>query len=137
MTPEEWRVTLAKGAEAQFRKNYAEQLNWTPDTMRQQIERGLENSARFVALGDKLDEAVDQAIAKNNPAFKVGRLGLGWTKHGCISRVRPKNALAQAAHTERPGKYPGIPCDVASVRRLVSQWYTVQFYTNSDWHHCF
>lgn len=65
--------------------------------------------------------------------------GWGWAGQNTVVYLvlDPKNALAQAAHAERPGKYPGIPCEVASVRRLASQWYAVQFYTNSDWRHCF
>jgi hypothetical protein len=33
-------------------------------------------------------------------------------------------------------KYNGIPCEVFRVRRMERQWYTVQFYTDSDWTHC-
>lgn len=48
----------------------------------------------------------------------------------------PDNTLAEAARTVRPGKYPGIPCEVPSVWKLENTWYTVLFYTNTDWNHC-
>lgn len=48
----------------------------------------------------------------------------------------PSDALAHAATSGSSGKYPGIPCEVYRVRRLESHWYTVQFYTASDWDHC-
>jgi len=48
-----------------------------------------------------------------------------------------ENALAHAAKIGSASKYPGIPCEVYRVRRLESQWYTVQFYTESDWNNCY
>lgn len=49
----------------------------------------------------------------------------------------PNNALAHAASNGSAGKYLGIPCEVYRVRRLENHWYTVQFYTDSDWNHCY
>jgi hypothetical protein len=63
----------------------------------------------------------------------------GWGEQGNTTvylAFDPNNALAQAARTGLPGRYPGIRCEVPSVRRLASQWYTVEFYTNIDWDHC-
>jgi hypothetical protein len=48
----------------------------------------------------------------------------------------PKNSLRRAAESHSAGKYAGIPCEVFRVRRLEKRWYTVQFYTNTDWRHC-
>jgi hypothetical protein len=48
----------------------------------------------------------------------------------------PDDSLAAASTKNVPGKYDGIPCEVPTVRRLESRWYAVQFYTNTDWHHC-
>ena len=48
----------------------------------------------------------------------------------------PKDSLAAAAKSRSPGKYSGIPCEVPSVRRLENHWYTVLFYTDTDWNHC-
>jgi hypothetical protein len=46
------------------------------------------------------------------------------------------DSLAAAAMNHQPGKFNGIPCEVPLVRRLESQWYSVQFYTGDDWGHC-
>jgi hypothetical protein len=48
----------------------------------------------------------------------------------------PDNSLASAARIGAPGKLHGIPCEVPHVRRLEHQWYTVLFYTDTDWDHC-
>jgi hypothetical protein len=41
-----------------------------------------------------------------------------------------------AAASGKSGKFPGIPCDVYRVRGLSNNWYTVWFYTETDWEHC-
>jgi len=43
------------------------------------------------------------------------------------------DSLSVAAATHAPGKFNGIPCEVARVHQLESHWYTVQFYTNEFW----
>ena len=48
----------------------------------------------------------------------------------------PNNSLAAAAKSHSPGKYGGIPCEVLAVRRLENHWYTVLFYTDTDWNYC-
>jgi len=48
----------------------------------------------------------------------------------------PNDSLAAAAKGNSPGKYSGIPCEVPNVRRLENHWYTVLFYTDTDWNHC-
>lgn len=48
----------------------------------------------------------------------------------------PTDALAAASSTHAPGKYSGLPCTVYGVHRLEKNWYTVQFYTDTDWTHC-
>lgn len=48
----------------------------------------------------------------------------------------PVDALAAAANGGHSNRYPGIPCEVVSVRRLESHWYVVLFYTDTDWDHC-
>ena len=48
----------------------------------------------------------------------------------------PNDSLAPAAKVRSPGKFGGIPCQVLNVRRLESHWYTVLFYTETDWEHC-
>ena len=48
----------------------------------------------------------------------------------------PNDSLAAAARSRSAGKYKGIPCEVPQVRRLENRWYTVLFYTDTDWKHC-
>jgi hypothetical protein len=48
----------------------------------------------------------------------------------------PEDSLAKAAKSRSPGKFSGIPCEVPGVQRLESHWYSVLFYTNTDWNHC-
>lgn len=91
-----------------------------------------------------LDSGKYKAEVLDMPAKKDGSLrhvewdGWGWA--GMDTTVYlvydPENDLAQAARADRPGKYPGIPCEVPSVRKLANKWYTVLFYTNTDWEHC-
>jgi hypothetical protein len=48
----------------------------------------------------------------------------------------PSDSLLTAAVSRSPGKFSGIPCEVDRVRRLESHYYTVLFYTDTDWEHC-
>jgi hypothetical protein len=48
----------------------------------------------------------------------------------------PTNGLAAAGTSGKPGAFPGLPCEVYKVRALDSTWYTVVFYTETDWEHC-
>ncbi len=48
----------------------------------------------------------------------------------------PNDSLASAARIGSVGKFSGIPCEILRVRRLEKQWYTVLFYTDTDWEHC-
>ncbi len=48
----------------------------------------------------------------------------------------PKDSLAAAAKSHSSGKFSGIPCEVFNVKRLENHWYTVLFYTDTDWGHC-
>jgi hypothetical protein len=43
------------------------------------------------------------------------------------------DSLSVAAANHGPGKFDGIPCEVAQVRQLERHWYTVQFYTDEFW----
>ena len=64
----------------------------------------------------------------------------GWGFAGADTTVYlvfdPTDSLSVAARNHQPGKFSGIPCEVPSVRRLESHWYTVQFYTNESWGKC-
>lgn len=51
----------------------------------------------------------------------------------------PTDSLSVAAKNGSSGsynKYQGIPCDVGSVRRLESHWYSVQLGMNEWWERC-
>jgi hypothetical protein len=48
----------------------------------------------------------------------------------------PNNSLAAGAKRHLAGKFSGIPCEVPRVRRLESHWYSVMFYTDTNWGHC-
>jgi cell division protein FtsW (lipid II flippase) len=48
----------------------------------------------------------------------------------------PSDQLEEATKKHLPGKFSGIPCEAVRVRRLESHWYTVLFYTDTDWSHC-
>ncbi len=64
----------------------------------------------------------------------------GWGFAGSDTTVYlvfdPHDSLAMAAKSGQPGKFNGIPCEVPEVRRLEDHWYTVLFYTDTDWNHC-
>ena len=65
----------------------------------------------------------------------------GWGFPGAGNTVvylvyEPADALAAASRKHTPGKYNGLPCTVYAVHRLEANWYTVQFYTDTDWTHC-
>jgi hypothetical protein len=48
----------------------------------------------------------------------------------------PSDSLSVPATSHLTGKFTGVPCPVYRVRRLASQWYTVAFYTETEWGHC-
>jgi hypothetical protein len=48
----------------------------------------------------------------------------------------PNDLLATPARNHARGKFSGIPCEVSRVNRLESHYYTVLFYTSTDWAHC-
>ncbi|WP_263385722.1 hypothetical protein [Granulicella arctica] len=48
----------------------------------------------------------------------------------------PSDRLREVSKQRSPGKLNGLPCEVVRVRRLESRWYTVLFYTDTDWDHC-
>jgi hypothetical protein len=48
----------------------------------------------------------------------------------------PDDSLSKAAQSHSPGKFSGVPCEVPRVRRLESHYYSVLFYTDTDWEHC-
>jgi hypothetical protein len=48
----------------------------------------------------------------------------------------PTDTLATAANARKSGKFGSLPCEVFRIRQREKEWYTVQFYTNTDWDAC-
>lgn len=48
----------------------------------------------------------------------------------------PNDSLSVPAKAHSIGKFDGIPCAVYRIHRLESHWYTVAFYTDTEWGHC-
>jgi hypothetical protein len=48
----------------------------------------------------------------------------------------PNESLSTVASNHSAGRFSGIPCEVPLVRRLESHYYTILFYTDTDWNHC-
>jgi hypothetical protein len=65
----------------------------------------------------------------------------GWGGFGAGDTVAylvydPSDLLSAVTRSDSPGKLAGIPCAVAQVRRFESHFYSVVFYTDTDWNHC-
>jgi hypothetical protein len=48
----------------------------------------------------------------------------------------PEDSLLAASKSKASGALRGIPCAVVGVKRLESHWYTVLFYTETEWGQC-
>jgi hypothetical protein len=48
----------------------------------------------------------------------------------------PNDSLADAAKSQVPGRFAGIPCEVPDIVRLEKQWYAVRFYADENWVNC-
>jgi hypothetical protein len=48
----------------------------------------------------------------------------------------PDDSLEQSPKNQASGKFTGLPCEVDEIHRLEKDWYTVLFYTDTDWGHC-
>jgi hypothetical protein len=64
--------------------------------------------------------------------------GWGWGGNDTIVYLvfDPNDSLSAAATSHSPGKFSGVPCEVFSVRHLESHWYSVVFYTDTNWGQC-
>jgi hypothetical protein len=64
----------------------------------------------------------------------------GWGFAGSDTTVYlvfdPTDTLAAAAKKRSSGKFGDVPCEVFRIRQREKEWYTVQFYTNTDWEYC-
>jgi hypothetical protein len=96
-------------------------------------------SARWLLKSRKYkSEVLLEPTGLNGELKHIEWDGWGWGRNDTTVYLvfDPNNALAHGATSGLAGKYPGIPCEVYRVRRLENRWYTVQFYTESDWNHC-
>lgn len=94
------------------------------------------DSARWLVWSHDYRGKVLAQPASANGEFKhIEWDGWGWA--GIDTTVflvfDPSDSLSAAAKSHKPGKYSGIPCEVFRVRRLQSNWYAVQFYTEEYW----
>lgn len=48
----------------------------------------------------------------------------------------PGDLIERSLSRGLSGRFSGIPCEVVRVHRLENHWYTVLFYTDTDWSHC-
>jgi hypothetical protein len=48
----------------------------------------------------------------------------------------PDDSLLTAAKGRSSGKFNGVPCEVVRVRHLEAHWYSILFYTDTDWDRC-
>ena len=93
-------------------------------------------ATRWFAISDRFKA---QVLAQ--PSSAAGELkhiewdGWGWAGQDTTVYLvyDPTDSLSAAARNRRPGKFDGLPCEVASVSHLETHWYTVQFYTNEFW----
>jgi hypothetical protein len=60
--------------------------------------------------------------------------GTGYTTVYLVFDLNDSLSWAASNHSE--GTFIGIPCEVYRVRSLESHYYTVLFYTNTDWSDC-
>jgi hypothetical protein len=94
--------------------------------------------ARWLLWSHNYKSAVLEQQASANGDFKhVEWDGWGW---GSIDTTvylvfDPTDSLLSAASAHQPVKFKGLPCKVDEVNRLESQWYTVRFYTDTNWDH--
>lgn len=83
--------------------------------------------------------ALNQPVASNGELKHIEWDGWGFAGAGDTTVYLvfdPTDSLATAARDGSPGKFKGLPCTVLRVRKLENHWYTVLFYTDSDWDHC-
>ena len=98
----------------------------------------VKNTARWHLYGQSYRR---QALAEpEQPGQLKHVVWDGWGVAGMDTTVYlvfdPSNSLAAGAKSHAAGKFAGIPCPVPSVRRLASEWYAVEFYTDETWNRC-
>jgi hypothetical protein len=104
--------------------------------------------AATLAFSEKISSAVRWFIWSHSYKAKVLRQAyandefrhvqwdqMGWAGQNTTEYLvfDPTDSLLAAAQSGQPGKFAGVPCDVARVRQLETNWYRIQFYTNETW----
>jgi uncharacterized membrane protein len=87
---------------------------------------------------DYKSKVLAQPASANGELQHVEWDGWGWAGMDTTAFLvfDPGNSLSPAAQIGKPGKFHGIPCKVASVRRLESAWYVVLLYSDQSWGQC-
>jgi hypothetical protein len=100
---------------------------------------GWHSKARWLVHADKYKAKVlSEPVGTNGLLRHVEWDGWGFAGNDTTVYLvfDPTDALSTAARTAVPGKYAGLPCEVARVERMDQHWYKVLFYTETDWDHC-
>ncbi len=99
----------------------------------------LRSAARWTFAASNYEaEVLAQPIPKNGELRHIGWDGWGFVGEDTVAYLvfDPHDALVNPLLSRPPGKFPGIPCAVYRIHRLEAHWFTVLFYTNSNWDHC-
>jgi amino acid transporter len=100
----------------------------------------LRPSLRWLLWSHRLKaEVLAQPTTANGELKHVEWDGFGGTPVGdwtIYVVFDPTDSLSVAAKDHRSGSYKGIPCEVESVRRLESHWYSVTLGMNEWWDRC-
>ena len=94
------------------------------------------NTARWLLRASHYKaEVLAQPDSDNRQLKHIEWDGWGWAGQDTTVYLvfDPTDSLSKAASTHQPGTYNGIPCEVFVIRRLETNWYTVQFYTDEWW----
>jgi hypothetical protein len=99
----------------------------------------LRTTARWLLMSKDYEAKVLAQPATENGELKhVEWEGWGWGGNDTVAYLvfDPSDSLATAARIHSSGKFSGIPCEAYRVRRIESHYYTVEFYTDTDWDNC-
>ena len=80
-------------------------------------------------------EVLAQPVSADGSLKHIEWDGWGWAGQDTTVYLvfDPADSLSAAARNHQGGKFGGLPCEVYSVSKLESHWYTVQFYTDEFW----
>lgn len=99
----------------------------------------LQSRARWLIHGnDYKARTMSERLGQNGELRHIEWNARGWGGNNTVVYLvfDQGDQLSEAAKNGLPGQYPGLPCQVNRVRRLESHWYTVQFYTDTEWEKC-